>query len=50
MLTVIVGTMRFLAVDSMLTLLYLEEVGMVLLLFPAMRVGALVLIRAALPV
>lgn len=50
MVTMIVGTMRFLTVDSMLTLLYLEKVGMVLLLFPAMRVRALVLIRATLPI
>ena len=50
MLAVVVGTMRFLAEDSMLTLLYLEEVGMVFLLFPTVRVGALVWIRAALPV
>lgn len=43
--TVIVRAVRFFAVGSMLTLFNFEEVWMIFLLLPAMRVQALILIR-----
>lgn len=46
MLAVIVGAVRLLAVGAVLTLLDLQEVRMVFLLFPAVRVGTLVLMCA----
>ena len=48
MLGVVVGTVRFGAALAVLALLDLQEVGVVLLLLPAVRVLTLVLIRTAL--
>ena len=49
-LTVVVRAMRLLAVGAVLALLHFEEVWVVLLLLPSVRVLALILIRAALVV
>lgn len=48
MLAVIIRTVRLLAAGCMLARLHLEEVRMVLLFFPAVRVQTLILICAAL--
>ena len=48
MLGVVVGAVRFGAALAVLALLDLQEVGVVLLLLPAVRVLTLVLIRTAL--
>ena len=50
MLAVVVRTVRFLAVGAVLALLDLEEVRVVFLLFPPVRVQALILVLAALRV
>ena len=46
----VVRAVRLLTIDSMLTLLNLKEIWVIFLLLPAMRVLALVLVRAALRV
>jgi hypothetical protein len=48
LLAMVVRTVRLLAVDTMLALLNLQEIRMVLLLLPTVRVGTLVLVGAPL--
>ena len=46
----VVRAVRLHAVDSVLTLLYFEEIWVIFLLLPAMRILTLVLVRATLSV